>query len=72
MRLASISGLDAAVEVIDSLYRAAGTSGVFEGSSLQRRFQDVHVLSQQLFGRPSHYENAGKMLLGLEYDKVQL
>lgn len=72
MRLASISGLDAAVEVIDSLYRAAGTSAVFEGSSLQRRFQDVHVLSQQLFGRPSHYENAGKMLLGLEYDKVQL
>jgi alkylation response protein AidB-like acyl-CoA dehydrogenase len=72
IRLAAVSGVETAVDVIDSLYHVAGTSGIFTGSGLQRRFQDIHVLSQQVFARPSHYENVGKILLDLDYDAALL
>jgi alkylation response protein AidB-like acyl-CoA dehydrogenase len=68
LRLATVSGVETAVEVIDMLYHVAGTSGIFGNSPLQRRFQDIHVLAQQMFARASHFENVGKVLLGLEYD----
>ena len=69
VRLAATLGVEIALDVIDSVYRFAGTSGVFGDSPLQRRFQDIHVLSQQVFGRPAHYENVGRLLLGLEYER---
>jgi alkylation response protein AidB-like acyl-CoA dehydrogenase len=69
VRLAGIHGLDAAVEVVEACYRAAGTTAIFDHSTIHRRFQDVHVMSQQLFGRTSHYENIGKLALGIEFDR---
>lgn len=70
VRLAATAGIDAAVEVIDSVYRHAGTSGIFTHTPLHRRFQDIHVMAQQLFGRPVLYENVGRFMLGLEYDRT--
>jgi alkylation response protein AidB-like acyl-CoA dehydrogenase len=72
LRLAAVGAVEAAVAAIDSLYHVAGTTGIFEQAPLQRRFQDIHVLAQQLFARPSHYENVGKLLLGLDYDDALL
>ena len=69
VRLAGIHGLDAAVEIIEACYRSAGTTAIFDHSTIHRRFQDVHVMSQQLFGRTSHYENVGKLALGVEFDR---
>ena len=71
-RLAVTSGMDTALGVVDALYRAAGTSGIFQRSPLHRYFQDLHVMSQQLFARPSHFENVGRYLLGLEHDRSLL
>jgi alkylation response protein AidB-like acyl-CoA dehydrogenase len=68
LRLAASEGLETALTVIDHIYRVSGTTGIFVPSALHRRFQDIHVLGQQLFGRPSHFENVGRALLGLEYD----
>ena len=68
VRLAGIHGIDAAVDVVESVYRAAGTTAIFGESAFQRRFQDVHVMSQQLFGRTAHYENVGKLALGVDFD----
>ena len=64
-RLAVTSAWRPALAVVESLYRVAGTSGIFQTSPLHRIFQDLHVMSQQLFARPSHYENVGRYLLGL-------
>lgn len=71
-RLAVTSATDTALAVVESLYRVAGTSGIFVSSPLHRFFQDLHVMSQQLFARPSHYENVGRYLLGLEHDRSLL
>jgi len=69
-RLAITSSVDTALAVVEELYRVAGTSGIFATSPLQRRFQDIHVLSQQLFARPSNYENVARLMLGLEHDSA--
>jgi alkylation response protein AidB-like acyl-CoA dehydrogenase len=71
-RLAAIAGVDAAINIIDTVYRISGTTGIFAGTALHRRFQDVHVLAQQVVGRPKHYQNVGRLLLGLEYDDLFL
>lgn len=72
LRLASIHALDASVEIADVIYRAAGTTAIFGDNVMQRRFQDIHVAAQQLFGRTANYENVGKFLLGMEGDRGAL
>jgi alkylation response protein AidB-like acyl-CoA dehydrogenase len=67
-RLAMLHAVDTSVEVVDTCYRLSGTSGIFAGSAIQRHFQDVNVLSQQILGRWSYYETVGRALLGLEFD----
>jgi alkylation response protein AidB-like acyl-CoA dehydrogenase len=71
-RLAVTSGMQTALDVVDKLYRVSGTTGIFVSSSLHRRFQDLHVMGQQLFARPSHFENVGRYMLGLEFDRSLL
>jgi len=71
-RLAVTAITDSALEVADRLYRVAGTTGIFTPSPLHRAFGDLHVMSQQLFARPFHYENIGRLLLGLEADRSML
>jgi alkylation response protein AidB-like acyl-CoA dehydrogenase len=67
-RLAIVSTVDTSLDAVEKLYRVAGTTGIFTGSPLHRRFQDLHVLSQQVFARPSHYENVGRQILGLDHE----
>jgi alkylation response protein AidB-like acyl-CoA dehydrogenase len=67
-RLAILHGVDVGVEVVDTVYRLSGTTGIFAGHPIQRHFQDVNVLSQQIVGRWSYYETIGKALLGQEFD----
>jgi alkylation response protein AidB-like acyl-CoA dehydrogenase len=68
-RLAVTSITEASLAVVEALYRVAGTTGIFQSSPLHRIFNDLHVMSQQLFARPFHYENVGRYLLGLEHDR---
>ena len=68
-RLAVTSIVDTALAVTEDVYRVAGTTGIFQSCPLQRIFTDLHVMSQQLFARPTHYENVGRYLLGVEYDR---
>ena len=43
-----------------------GASGIFQSNPIQRRFQDIHVITQHVQGHHVHYETAGQYLLGLE------
>ena len=38
----------------------------------QRRVRDLHTIVQQVQGRKSHYQTAGKTLLGLETEPLFL
>jgi alkylation response protein AidB-like acyl-CoA dehydrogenase len=72
LRLATTHGIRLAVEIIDTLYNAAGVTSIFEGNLLQHYFQDIHVISQHLQARLSHYELVGKHALGLKIDQSRL
>ena len=66
LRLASTFAIRKAAEVVDICYNLCGSSAIFASNPLQRRFQDIRVITQHLQGRPTHYETAGQFFLGLE------
>jgi alkylation response protein AidB-like acyl-CoA dehydrogenase len=72
LRLATTHAIRLAVQVVDTVYNAAGVTAIYEGNLLQRHFQDVHVISQHLQGRLSHYELVGRHCLGLKVDETKL
>jgi alkylation response protein AidB-like acyl-CoA dehydrogenase len=72
LRLATTHVIHLAVRVVDTVYQAAGVTAIYEGHPMQRYFQDIHVISQHLQGRLSHYELVGKHALGLKVDQSRL
>jgi alkylation response protein AidB-like acyl-CoA dehydrogenase len=63
-RLAGSHAISNAVAVADWIYKAAGVDAIFPGSPFERRFRDIHTLSQQIQSRDAHYETVGQVLLG--------
>jgi alkylation response protein AidB-like acyl-CoA dehydrogenase len=72
LRLATTHAIRLAVQVVDTVYNAAGVTAIYEGNLMQRHFQDIHVISQHLQGRLAHYELVGKYWLGLKIDQTKL
>ena len=64
VRLASTHAIHVALEVADFTYKAAGVDAIFPGSPFERRFRDIHTVSQQIQSRSAHYEAVGRILLG--------
>ena len=64
VRLACANAIHAAIEVADSVYKLAGVDAIFPGSPFERRFRDMHTLSQQIQSRAAHFEAVGRILLG--------
>jgi alkylation response protein AidB-like acyl-CoA dehydrogenase len=65
VRLACTNAIQAAAEVTDLAYKAAGVDAIFPGSPFERRFRDMHTLSQQIQARNAHFESVGQILLGV-------
>ncbi len=65
VRLACSHAIHGAIEVADFTYKAAGADAIFPGSPFERRFRDMHTLSQQTQSRGAHYEVVGQILLGM-------
>jgi indole-3-acetate monooxygenase len=64
VRLACANAIQGAIEVADAVYKAAGVDAIFPGSPFERRFRDIHTLSQQIQSRSAHFEAVGRILLG--------
>ena len=65
VRLAATHATHEAAAVVDSVYTLAGSNAIFEDRPWERRFRDIHAVTQQLQARRDHYEHVGKFLLGL-------
>jgi alkylation response protein AidB-like acyl-CoA dehydrogenase len=65
VRLACANAIQAATEVVDFAYKGAGVDAIFPGSPFERRFRDMHTLSQQIQARSAHFESVGQILLGV-------
>jgi len=70
IRLASTFAIHQSLQVVDTAYHAAGSTAIFEQNPFERRFRDIHTVSQQLQGRQEHFETVGQHLLGLEPDSL--
>jgi alkylation response protein AidB-like acyl-CoA dehydrogenase len=66
VRLACAFAIQTAEAVADYAYKAAGVDAIFLGTAFERRFRDIHTLSQQIQSRTAHYESVGQILLGIE------
>ena len=66
IRLASTFAIHQSLQVVDTAYHAADSTAIFEQNPFERRFRDIHTVSQQLQGRQEHFETVGQYLLGLD------
>jgi alkylation response protein AidB-like acyl-CoA dehydrogenase len=66
IRMASTFATHQASEVVDLVYREAGATAIFEGGPFERRFRDLHAVTQQVQARTAHFETVGAHLLGLK------
>src|SRR5438093_314197 len=72
LRIATTHAIRLAVQVVDTVYNAAGATAIYDGHPIQRYFQDIHVISQHLQSRLAHYELVGRHWLGLPVDEARL
>jgi indole-3-acetate monooxygenase len=68
VRMAATHAIHMAREAVDFAYHAAGATAIFENHPLERRFRDIHTVTQQLQGRLSHFETVGAWMMGAEAD----
>jgi indole-3-acetate monooxygenase len=66
MRMASTFATRQAAEVVDMAYHEAGATAIFERNPFERRFRDLHTITQQVQARSTHFETVGAYLLGLK------
>ncbi len=72
LRLATTHAIHEAKAAADTVYEAAGATAIFASSSFERRFRDLHTVTQQMQGRKAHYVTVGAFLLGNPPDFASL
>jgi alkylation response protein AidB-like acyl-CoA dehydrogenase len=72
LRLAATNAIRQSGQIVRKAYELAGSDAIFEDHPLQRCFQDIHAVTQQVQGRPAHFRTVGRVLLGLEPDNAVL
>jgi alkylation response protein AidB-like acyl-CoA dehydrogenase len=65
LRLATTHVIREAKDVVAMVYEYAGSSAIFEKGPFERRFRDIHAMTQHMQARFTNYETVGMALLGL-------
>jgi len=66
LRMATTYASHSAREVVDAAYYSAGATAIFAENPFERRFRDMHTVSQQVQAHASNFELVGQSLLGLQ------
>jgi alkylation response protein AidB-like acyl-CoA dehydrogenase len=64
IRLSTTHAIHEAKAAADIVYDAAGASAIFADGPFERRFRDLHTVTQQAQGRKAHYQTVGAWMLG--------
>ena len=64
LRVAITFGMNQCKEVVDFAYQASGTNAIFEKNPFERRFRDIHTVTQQGQAHESNYQFSGQALFG--------
>lgn len=65
MRLSTTWAAAEARAVADFAYTTAGAAAIFAGGPFERRFRDMHTLTQQVQAHAANFELVGQVLLGV-------
>ena len=65
LRMVSTWAIQSAKETAEWAYQAAGSTAIFEANPFERRFRDIHCVTQQGQSHFTNFEPAGRMLMGL-------
>jgi alkylation response protein AidB-like acyl-CoA dehydrogenase len=68
VRMAATNAIHKAREAVDFAYNAAGATAIFDDHPLERRFRDIHTVTQQLQGQSRHFETVGAWMMGVDAD----
>ena len=68
LRMAGTHVIREAAVVLDIGYTVTGSTSIYRENPLQRRFQDMHVITQHVQARLSHYGYVGRHFLGHDYE----
>jgi alkylation response protein AidB-like acyl-CoA dehydrogenase len=60
------------VKIVDAAYTAAGSTSLYDGSSLQRRLRDIHAATQHVAATSEGYRALGAVLVGEELSPMEL
>jgi alkylation response protein AidB-like acyl-CoA dehydrogenase len=66
IRMAATFAIHEAKAVANTAWEVASASAIFVSGPFERRFRDLHTITQQVQGRKSHLQEVGAYLLGLE------
>ena len=67
-RLAGSNAADSAVQAMDLMYKAGGTTSIESGHPLAKCWRDVHVVGQANSVHPEWYPLSGRVFLGMDPD----
>lgn len=70
IRLATTWAINQSSEIVYNVHRLAGSSAIFTALPFERRFRDMHAVSQQVQGRATNFETVGRYLLGHKADTL--
>lgn len=65
LRLAGTHAIHAAKDVVNFAYQSAGASAIFATNPFERRFRDMHAVSQHIQAGAAQFTNMGQILLGV-------
>ncbi len=66
LKLASLAATEQAVQAVDIAWRLAGSSAIFQSEVLERCWRDAHTAAQHLQVQHGRWEDAGRVLFGLD------
>ena len=52
-------------KVMETVYQAAGSTAIFANQPFERRFRDLHAVTQQVQAHASNLELVGRHFLGM-------
>ena len=65
LRMAVTHAIQECRNVVEKTYVAAGASAIFRSNAFEKRFRDMHAVSQQIQGHTANLETAGQVILGV-------
>ena len=68
MRMVGTHVIQECAEVVGVAYRISGSSGIYQDLNLQRRFQDINVITQHVQGREAYFGILGRHELTGNYE----